>query len=373
MSATVADLIAAIDAIAPFRLAESWDNVGLQVGDPAGPCRRVMVALEATPPVVAAAVDGGVDVLLVHHPLVFQPLRNLDETAPTARLVANLIRGRVALIAAHTNVDMVADGTNGEMADRLELRERRFLMPAAPTPDRFKYAVFVPATHVAAVIEAIAAAGAGVIGNYSHCTFRTPGTGTYRPLAGANPYAGEVGKLEEAADEVRLECVCPRQRLSVLIDAVARVHPYEEVAYDVWALESTTGAKYGLGLVGELGAPTTLGALAATCKRVFEVNAVAMVGEAARPIATVAVCSGAGGSAVRKLGRGPADVLVTGEMGHHDCAELLARGGAAILLGHHASEVIVGARMADRLRRDPRLAGVDIATAAREQAPECWV
>lgn len=372
MPALVADLLAAIDHFAPFRLAESWDNVGLQVGAADRPCGRIMVALEATPLVVAEAIGAGADVLLTHHPLIFQPLKSLDESTPTAALLASLVRGRVALVAAHTNIDMVADGTNGEMADRLGLGPRRFLLPAAPEKDTFKYAVFVPATHVAVVIEAIASAGAGVIGNYSHCTFRTPGTGTYRPLEGANPFAGEVGRLEQATDEVRLECVCPSARLGALLEAVRRVHPYEEIAFDVWALEPTGAPRHGLGLVGELPAPTTLGALAATCRSAFGVGAVGVVGDPSRPVATVAVCSGAGGSVVRRLGRGPADVLVTGEMGHHDAAELLARGGAALLLGHHASEVIAGPRLADRLARDPRLAGVEFLVARNDHAPECW-
>lgn len=372
MTATVADLLAAIDGLAPFRLAESWDNVGLQLGAPSHPCARVALALEATPAVVAEAVAARADALVLHHPLIFQPLKNLDESVPTARLAAELIRARIAVVAAHTNLDMVADGTNGEMADRLGLANRRFLMPSPLEKDTLKYAVFVPTPHVDAVVEAMASAGAGVIGNYSHCTFRTPGTGTYKPLAGANPFAGEVGKLEHATDEVRLECVCPKSKLGALIEAVRRVHPYEEIAFDVWALEPTGGPTYGLGLVGELPAPTTLGALAQACKRAFGIAAVGIVGDDARAVSTVAVCSGAGGSVVRRLGRGPGDVLVTGEMGHHDCGELLARGGAAILLGHHASEVIAMPRLADRLSKDTRLAGVEFVVVKEDVAPERW-
>lgn len=368
---TVADLLGALNDIAPPRLAESWDNVGLQVGHHDRPAGRVLVALEVTPALVAEAKRVGAATIVAHHPLIFAPLKSLAETNPVASLVADLVRAGISMISVHTNLDMVADGTNGEMADRLGLVERDFLLPNAPEADSVKYAVFVPATHVDAVIEACAGAGAGVIGNYSHCSFRTPGTGTYKPLQGANPFAGTVGKLEQADGEVRLEVLCPKRRLAALLKAVRAVHPYEEIAYDVYTLEPTGTSQFGLGIVGKLETETTLGEFASACKKAFGVNSVGIVGDDARRVKRVAVCSGAGGEAVRRWRGGTADVLVTGEMTHHQCAEARDRGAAVVLVGHHASEVVVCARLADRLRNHPCLLpkSIDVVVAQDDASP----
>ncbi|MBI5154012.1 Nif3-like dinuclear metal center hexameric protein [Candidatus Poribacteria bacterium] len=366
----VQHLLDALDAIAPFDLAESWDNVGLQAGHPDREAGLVLVALEVTPEVIAEAKRLGAGTIVAHHPLIFRPAPNMAETEPVNAMCAELIRLGINMIAAHTNLDKVAHGTNGELADRIGLLRREFLFPKKSGTENFKYAVFVPAGHAEAVIGAIAAAGAGAIGNYSHCTFRTPGTGTYKPLEGANPWAGEVGKLE-AADEVRLETVCPKDRLDALLQAVRRVHPYEEIAFDVYPLEAAGPPRYGLGLVGELPKPTALGRFAALCKRAFGCKTVGVVGEPSRVLRRAVVCSGSGGDAVRAWKPGLADVLVTGEMTHHQCAEARERGAAVVLLGHFESEVIVCPRLAEMIRTHPLLErfGVQVAVSKAERPP----
>jgi len=371
--ATVADLLVALDRIAPFRLAESWDNVGLLLGAPETPCDRVLVALEVTPEVIDEARRRDVHAIVAHHPLLFRPLKSLAETTPQTRMLAALLRAGIALIAAHTNWDSVADGTNGEIADRLQLSNRIFLSPA-PAQRAFKYAVFVPTTHVAVVIDAVNAAGAGIIGNYSHCTFRTPGTGTYKPLEGASPFAGKIDNLEQA-EEVRLETVCPANRLSALIDAVKSAHPYEEVAFDVYPLESPAPSHYGLGLVGDLPQPVPLHAFAETCKSALArdsrqpLTTVGMIGDGSHPVHRIAICSGGGGSMVQQAIASRADVFLTGEMTHHDAADLLQGGLAGILVGHFASEVIANQRLADRIRQQPGLQDVELVVSTDERGP----
>ncbi len=352
----ISDLIGAIDKIAPFRLAESWDNVGLQIGRSDRPAGRILVALEISPEVIEEIKHLEINTLVTHHPLIFSPLKSLNETSPIAAWCCELVRLGVNLIAAHTNLDSVAEGTNGEIADRLGLENRRFLLPNAPTNESVKFVVFVPEPHANAVIEAAVNAGAGTIGDYSHCSFRSPGTGTYKPLEGAKPFAGTVGQLEEAEDEVRLEIVCPRGRIGRLIEAVKRVHPYEEVAFDVYPLEPNGEATTGLGLVGELVEECDLRQFVDQCKKAFEIQVVGLVGEETRKINRVAICSGAGGEAVRRWRPGTADVLVTGEMTHHQCAEARDRGFAVVLVGHYASEVIVADRLARMIREHPLLA-----------------
>lgn len=355
----VRDVLQAVHRIAPPGLAESWDNVGLQAGDPAAPAGKVYVALEVTSGVLAEAAKVGAGTLVTHHPLLFRAAKSLAEDTTTNRLLGRVLRQGHALIAAHTNLDSVGHGTNGELADRLGLQTagRRFLRPVAmPGAGVVKYVVFVPATHADAVLEAIAGAGGGVIGAYSHCSFQAAGTGTYRPLEGANPYAGKVGRLEKA-EELRLEAVVPRPVLGRVLTAVRAVHPYEEVAYDVYPLENATAPSAGLGLVGTLPKATTLAGLARAAKKALGVKTVALVGDAAGAVESVALCTGAGGEFVRTWRPGTADCFVTGEMNHHDCIEALEQGVPVLLVGHWASEVIVRERFADMIRQHLAEAG----------------
>jgi dinuclear metal center YbgI/SA1388 family protein len=334
--------------LAPPPLAEEWDNVGLQIGQPEEPAGKILVALEVTREVIREAVKRGATTLLVHHPLIFRPLKNIVGGSATTDLVLSLVREGLSLVVAHTNLDSVAWGTNGELADRLKMQaaERRFLRPAKPAPGHLlKYAVFTPESHVQAVLDAMASAGGGHIGKYSHCSFRTQGIGTFKPLEGADPFLGEVGKVEETA-EWRLECVVPRERLSALLLAVRNVHPYEEIAFDVLPMEVPSSADAGLGLVGIV-PPQTLQSFARSTKKALGISSIGVVGDEATSIRTVAVCTGAGGDIIRNWKPGTADVLVTGEMTHHDCAEAAHRGIAVLLVGHYASEVIVGQRFAD--------------------------
>ncbi|MCB2154009.1 Nif3-like dinuclear metal center hexameric protein [bacterium] len=356
----VSDLVGVINDIAPFRLAEHWDNVGLQFGSPSNPAGKVLVALEVSPAVIAEAKRLGVGTLVTHHPLLFVPPKSFAETTPVTQMGAELIRAGINLIAAHTNLDSVAHGTNGEIADRLKLDDRRFLKALPNSADSVKYVVFVPTSHVDAVIEAIASAGAGVIGQYSHCTFRSPGTGTYTPMDGAKPYAGKIGKFEEATDEVRLECVCPKSNLARLIDKVRAAHPYQEVAFDVYPLEPTGARQYGMGCIGKLSKATTLAQFVRTCKRAFCIKSIGVVGPDDKPIERVAICSGAGGSFISGWKPGSADVFVTGEMTHHQAADARERGLAVVLVGHFNSEAIVSPRFAKMIADHPRLAGRDL-------------
>ncbi len=289
--------------------------------------------------------------MVTHHPLLFKPPKSFVEFSYTTNLTSEMIRRGMSLIAAHTNYDSIAEGTNGELADRLGLSKegRKFLKPAPLHATEVKYAVFVPVDYVSQVLEAIAQAGAGVIGDYSHCTFRSPGTGTFKPLDGANPHTGEVGKLEEATNEVRLECICPKSRLSRLIERVAKVHPYEEVAFDVYTLEPRQEATAGLGLIGDLVAPTTLGDLARRAREQIGSHRPGIVGDPETMIRRVALCSGGAGQFVHSWRTGTADLYVTGEMNHHDCIEARHRGIPVLLVGHQESEAIAMPRFARQI------------------------
>lgn len=369
----VSDVLAAVHRIAPPRLAESWDNVGLHFGDPARPAGKILVALEVTREVLAETRRRSIGTLVTHHPLLFLPQKTMAESTTVGSLGSEIIRQGMAQIAAHTNFDSVANGTNGVLADLIGMRAagRTFLQPAPPSRRDVKFVVFVPEGHVDAMIEAVHRAGAGIIGDYSHCTFRSPGTGTYRPLEGANPWAGKVGELEHAG-EFRLECVCPKGRLDRLITEARNAHPYEEMAFDVYPLESAERPAEGLGLVGELKKETTVEGLARVVRKAMGLRSIGVVGDGAAKVARVGVCTGAGGSIIRQWRPGTADLLVTGEMTHHDCAEAHHRGIPVLLVGHWASEAIAAPTFAGLIGQELAglgFPGAGILTSEKETDP----
>lgn len=102
---------------------------------------------------------------------------------------------------------------------------------------RYKLVVYVPLTHFDKVREAIGKAGGGKLGKYSFCSFTTKGIGRFKPEKGAKPYMGVVGKLESVEEE-RIEVTCDKKSFKSIISAMKKVHPYEEVAYDVYKLEN---------------------------------------------------------------------------------------------------------------------------------------
>ena len=346
---TVGDIVNLVDRLAPFRLAEPWDNVGLQTGDPARGVRKIGVALEATPWVVDEARKRRADVLIVHHPLIFKPLKSVSRETATGAMVSDLVEARIALIAAHTNLDASPCGTNAALAELLDLRETGPLIDMTLTPAAYKFVIFVPSGYERKAIEAIARGGGGAIGAYDRCSFRSAGVGTYRPLPGAKPFAGKIGRVEEA-EELRLEAEVPREALARVLRETLAVHPYEEVAYDIYPRERAA-VGYSWGVAGTLVRPASASSLARRIKRLLLGNdPVTLVGDSKKRIRRVAVFTGTGATAIEHWQR-QADVLVTGEISHHRAREAEARGMTVIAAGHYATEQPVVPFFAEHLRR----------------------
>lgn len=131
MPTTLAQADAAITALWPLAGAEEWDAPGLLAGDPAAPVERIHLAVDAVLDTVDEAIELGADLLLVHHPLLLRGVTSVAEDRYKGAVLARLIRAGCALVAAHTNADVVAAGTSAVFADRLGLRDTRPLSPAA--------------------------------------------------------------------------------------------------------------------------------------------------------------------------------------------------------------------------------------------------
>lgn len=331
-------LIAICNQIAPEALAEEWDNVGLHAGHPDDEVDGVLLCLDLTPAVLAEACQAGFRCLIGHHPAIFRPLRSLRADRAEGHLLTELIRTGTAYYAMHTNLDLASPGTSDALGDLLGVGDREPLVRLErPVGERFfKLVVFVPLADVERVRAAIGDAGAGALGNYSHCSFATPGTGAFRPLEGARPAIGTVGTLERVAEE-RLEALVPARLLPQVVSAMLAAHPYEEVAYDILPLAPPpTGA--GLGRVGRLAEPCTLGELARRCETSLPTSHVAVVGDRDRHVARVALCGGSGGDLIDAAAAAGAEVLITGDVKHHQALHARDRGLALIDAGHYATE-----------------------------------
>ncbi|MEB3221823.1 MAG: Nif3-like dinuclear metal center hexameric protein [Candidatus Sericytochromatia bacterium] len=333
--------------LAPPRLAESWDNVGLMVGDPTEPLRGVTVALDPTLEAVEAAIAQGSNLLVTHHPLLFKPARSLDLRSEPGRTVATLIRGGCALYAAHTNLDVTA--VNHALADKLGVTPTGLMHRTGEQPG-YKVGVQVPGDHAEALCEAVWQAGGGASGGYDRAAYGWATEGTFRPLAGATPATGEVGRQARTAER-RLEFLVPGERLAAVRAAIGATHPYEAPALDVIALQGA-GRPEGFGLVGDLPASEPLGGFARRVRSALGLPAVRVVGPSTRAVRRVCWLGGSGGDYWKDALAVGADVYVTGEVRHHAALDALAAGLTLVEVGHVGSEQPVVPWVAAHLQRE---------------------
>jgi dinuclear metal center YbgI/SA1388 family protein len=349
------ELIAALEEWFEPGLAESWDAIGLVCGDPDEPVARLLLAVDAVPATVTEAIDGPAQLLLTHHPLLLTGVHGVPVTDPKGRLVHRMIRAGVAHYVAHTNADAARPGVSDAFADRLGITDLQPLH-ADPAPALDKLIVFVPQDAAPALIDALAAVGAGRLGDYERCAWTTDGTGTFRPLPGADPAIGSVGRVEEVA-ETRVEMVVPTSVRRDVLAALRAAHPYEEPAFDLLPTVPLQ-AVHGSGRVGRLPTPTTLADFVRHAAAVLPATewGIRAAGDPRRTVHTVAVCGGSGGAYVEQARRAGADAFLTADLKHHSTLEAVTeRGGAGMALvdaAHWATEApwldAVAAALRDR-------------------------
>lgn len=338
---SLAAVVAELDRLYPPAWAESWDAVGLVVGDPDAPVRRILFAVDPVDAVVDEAVELGADLLVTHHPMFLRGVHGFAATTPKGRRAHRLVRAGIALHTAHTNADVADPGVSDALAAALGIGAVTPVIPLRPAPaDPLDVVVvYVPQVDADALVDALSAAGAGQIGDYSRCAFTATGVGTFRPDAGAAPTIGSVGTIERV-DETRIEMVLPRERRAAVVAALRVAHPYEEPAFSVLELAPWPGRR-GLGRVGELAAPVTFGDFAAQVAGALPATAAGIraAGDPDRRVHRIAVCGGAGDDLFGDARAAGADVLVTADLRHHPVSEAIEGGGPLLIdPGHWASE-----------------------------------
>lgn len=366
-TAKVSDIVGIINKKFPFDLAEEWDSVGLQLGDPASDVTRILVALDPLPEVVDEAVARGCQLLVTHHPLIFKSLRQLTTHTTVGRLALTAARHGLALLAMHTNYDIADDGLNDLLAQKLGLKQVRPLKVLERSA-LVKLVVFVPESHLAVVRQALFE-HAYAIGNYRDCSFSALGEGTFTPQVGASPAIGQVGALERVAEQ-RLELLLKHEQLPKAIKALMAVHPYEEPAYDCYPLLNEGPAR-GLGRIGSLSSAIELISFCELVREHLACRSVRLVGDPSREIRRVALCSGSGASVISDAVRAGADLLVTGDVKYHEARDAEACGLALIDAGHFATERLMVEAVQMFLQSSLNAAGYgcEVLAAERERDP----
>ncbi len=347
MSRKIKNVLRLLEELAPKEYAMSWDNVGLQVGDREDVVSRILVCLDITEAIIEEAISSRADFIVSHHPIIFKPIKSLLKDNPQGRIIHKAIKHNISIYCGHTNIDIAPGGLNDYIAHKLGVKETRILDVTA-TEKLYKLVVFIPEEHQEEVAEALASEGAGHIGNYSSCSFRTNGIGAFMPLDGTKPFIGEKGRLEKV-QEVRLETIVAEKKLKATIDKMLEAHPYEEVAYDIYPL-ILEGTSVGIGRVGHMETPMRLSELVEVVKAELKLEKLRTVGELESMIKRVCVVNGSGAEYIQAAARDKCDCLITGDVKYHEAQMALELGLCIIDAGHFESENIFIELMANYLK-----------------------
>ena len=329
----IRDIVSSIEQIAPVSYQESYDNSGLIVGDYNQEVSGVVICLDVIESVVEEAIQLGANMIIAHHPIVFKGLKRFNGNNYVERTVMLAIKNDIAIYAAHTNIDSVRGGVSEKICDLIGLKNKKILSPVSE--DLKKLVTFVPVDHADKVREALFIAGAGNIGNYDACSYTTEGIGTFRGGEDAKPFVGEKGEVHQEI-EVRFETIFPKHLKGKIIGALLDHHPYEEVAYDIYALENNN-SQAGLGMIGELEVAENSLDFLNRIKKIFRSGCVRHTDIVKKEVKKVAVCGGSGSFLLRKAMSAKADIFVTGDFKYHEFFD--AEGKLIIAdIGHYESE-----------------------------------
>jgi dinuclear metal center YbgI/SA1388 family protein len=368
LATEIRHIVEAMEKICPSSLAEQWDNVGLQIGGMGWPVRKIWVALDPTAALIGKAWKHNVDLVITHHPLVFKPLSAVDPENPVGKTIDIALRKRVGVFCAHTNLDSAIGGINDMLAEKLGINTTQVLAPARS--DSYRLVTFIPEGHVEKVADALFASGAGKSLKYSHVSFRTPGTGTFKPSEAATPFIGRPGEITRTA-EYRLELLVDKANLSRVEQTLLSTHPYEEAVYDVVAVRNEK-CNTGLGRIGDLDQKLSLEAFGLQVKLALGLEAVRIVGDRRQQVRKVALCSGSGRSLLQSFLASDAEVFVSGDFGYHDGRSVEHAGRSLVDVGHFASEHIMVEGLVEKLGKVLKDQGHTVEVAAFREERDCF-
>lgn len=364
---SVRDICHFLQELAPLALAEDWDNVGLLLGDEATEVTRTLTCLTLTPDVADEAIQVGARLVVTHHPVLFKPIKKLNDSTSEGRMLLKLLRHGIAVYSPHTAYDNAPTGVNQQLAELLELTDIAPLRPhpAAASGELCKIVTYVPERQFEAVRRAIWDAGAGGIGSYRDCSFNVRGVGTFFGLEDSNPAVGQAGRLEQV-EEMRVEVLCPASRLNAALAALRKAHPYEVPAIDVLPLMAMPDGS-GAGRWGRLPQPLTLRELNRLVADRLRQPHVQFVGDPSSRVESLGIACGAAAEFLRDAHRAGCQALLTGEARFHACLEARDLSMSLVLPGHYATERPAMEELARRLAT--KFPGLIATASDRERDP----
>ncbi len=327
------EIVDIINQAAPFSWQEPYDNSGIQIGEPEKEVHRALLTLELTPAVLKEAAERSCDLVITHHPLIFKGLKSLTGGTSTEQMVMDAIRQQVAVLSVHTNLDNSFNGVNRRLGEKLGLKKLQLLKPASGMLK--KLVTFCPTDHADKVRAALFEAGAGHIGDYDCCSFNLEGRGSFRAGEDANPFVGNIKELHYEKEE-RIETIYPAHLHQQVIQAMKEAHPYEEVAYDVYALENVYD-RAGSGMIGEYDTPVSPEAFLQLIKDQLGTPVLRHTEAPRAMVKKVALCGGSGAFLITDALRAGAQAFVTGDVKYH---QFLDAAGKLLLVdaGHYETE-----------------------------------
>ena len=335
MATTVGEIVKVLKAWAPLSLKESWDNPGLLIGSPDEPVDKLMVTLDVMMGTVDYAIEHGIQMIVSHHPVIFDGLKSLRTDTYSGRMYQKLLAHHISVYSAHTNLDSADGGVNDVLARLLGLTDLKGLVPVAEDK-LYKIAVYVPESHGDAVRQALADAGAGYIGNYSDCSFTAKGEGRFKAHEGTHPFIGEIGQVEKTAEE-RVETIVPESKLRQTVQAMLAAHPYEEPAYDLYPLKNA-GHPFMMGRVGTWPTPEPAMDVLKKIKGLLHRDALSYAGDTDVIVRRVALLGGGGAGFIKLARDAGAQLYLTGDVKYHDAQEAIRQGIVVADGGHFGTE-----------------------------------
>jgi len=358
-----------VETIVPLELAQDWDNVGLLVGDCKRNVKKILLTIDITSTVLSEAKTSKADLIISYHPVIWDGLKRITKEG-ASDIVYDLIRANLCVLSLHTALDAVMGGINDMLAEIVGIYDGKPIgdYVESPSSERYKVVVFVPKKSIGKVSNAMFKAGAGFIGNYSHCGFRTEGEGTFLGLEESQPAVGKKGRLEKVP-EMRFEAVVTAKNLEQVISAMLIAHPYETPAFDCYKLFNPQD-QIGLGRIGKLAKPTQLKSIIQNIKKATGAKAAGVVGKQNRIVKKAAVCAGSCGKIINTIIAEKADLYVTGELKHHHALAAQEAGLTCLCLSHTVSERFILKKLAKQLQK--LLKQVKISISKTDADPFTW-
>ncbi len=346
MSLRCSQVIQLIKKLAPEYLAEDWDNVGLLVGSCDKEINRILISLDVNLDVVNEAIKKDIDLIISHHPIIFKPIKDLCTDRYQVKMLSKLLKKDISVYSSHTNLDSTINGVSDILAKKLGVKNLEVLY-TTKEEKLFKLVVYIPKDCRNKLIDALGTAGAGHIGNYSHCTFSSAGVGTFKPGKNTKPFIGKKGKVEQV-DEQRIETIISENQIDEIIKVVKENHPYEEIAYDLFPV-NLKGKKLGLGRIGYFLKEKNIMEVIHLVKKELNVSSLKVVGNVNNYVKRIAVCGGSGSSLIKYAYKKGADLYITGDINYHEAQLAESLGLNVIDAGHWATEIPVIAFIRDYL------------------------